>query len=132
MPRGAVGVACESAAFAPAGAARPAACGAAGPSGEPLVPSAPAVPAGRDPARRERCRALGAAHGLTERECDIAYYLSLGFSVKRIADILCISANTVSTHSARLHRKMGVHARQELIDLVDGTSVPVNPDHVTP
>lgn len=131
-PCGAVGVACESAAFAPAGAARPLACGTAGPSGEPLAPSAPAVPAGRDPARRERCRALGAAHGLTERECDIAYYLSLGFSVKRIADILCISANTVSTHSARLYRKMGVHARQELIDLVDGTSVPVNPGHVTP
>lgn len=37
-----------------------------------------------------------------------------------------ISANTVSTHSARLYRKMGVHARQELIDLVDGTVAPVN------
>ncbi len=121
------------AAGGPAGGTGPSACGVAGPSGSPFVPSSPALaaPAGRDPARRERCRALGAAHSLTERECDIAYYLSLGFSVKRIADILCISANTVSTHSARLYRKMGIHARQELIDLVDGTNVPVNPGNVT-
>ncbi len=93
------------------------------------APSASPVAAGpqdREPDRREVCRSLSAQHGLTERECDIMYYLSLGFSVKRIADILCISANTVSTHSARLYRKMGVHARQELIDLVDGTVAPVN------
>ncbi len=93
----------------------------------PAAPSS-ASPMGREPGRAERCRALGASCGLTERECDIAYYLSLGFSVKRIADILCISANTVSTHSARLYRKMGVHARQELIDLVDGTAEMSTPD----
>lgn len=78
-----------------------------------------AGPADREPGRRERCLVLAARHGLTEREADIMYYLSLGFSVKKIADMLVISANTVATHSARLYRKLDVHARQELIDLVD-------------
>ena len=75
--------------------------------------------------RRSACQALADEHGLTGREGDIMYYLSLGFSVKKIADILCISANTVSTHSARLYRKLGVHARQELIDAVDAAQAQV-------
>ena len=73
--------------------------------------------------RRSACQTLADEYGLTGREGDIMYYLSLGFSVKKIADILCISANTVSTHSARLYRKLGVHARQELIDAVDAAQV---------
>ena len=89
---------------------------------ETAAPEA-AGPADREPDRRERCRVLAARHGLTEREADIMYYLSLGFSVKKIADMLVISANTVATHSARLYRKLDVHARQELIDLVDATIV---------
>ena len=85
-----------------------------------LGTAAQGVPgSGVDSRRRERCRTLATEAGLTERETDIAYYLSLGFSVKKVADILCISANTVSTHSARVYRKLGVHARQELIDMVN-------------
>ena len=91
-----------------------------GPASDPVAcAERPAAAADREPGRRERCRSLAAARGLTEREADIMYYLSLGFSVKKIADMLVISANTVATHSARLYRKLGVHARQELIDLVD-------------
>ncbi len=84
------------------------------PAGEP-------GPSDRGSLRRECCREIATVHGLTEREADIMYYLSLGFSVKKIADMLVISANTVATHSARLYRKLDVHARQELIDLVDAS-----------
>lgn len=76
-------------------------------------------PASTDDRRRQVCRVLGEEAGLTERETDIMYFLSLGFSVKKIADLLTISANTVATHSSRLYRKLGVHARQEVIDAVD-------------
>lgn len=62
---------------------------------------------------------MAEAGGLTERETDILYYLSLGYSVKKIAATLYISANTVATHSSRLYRKLGVHSRQELIDRVN-------------
>lgn len=69
--------------------------------------------------RRDQCRLAAEERGLTERETDILYYLSLGFSVKKVADTLFISANTVATHSSRLYRKLDVHSRQELIDFVD-------------
>lgn len=80
-----------------------------------LPPDAEALAAGR----RGRCKRMAEAGGLTERETDILYYLSLGYSVKKIAATLYISANTVATHSSRLYRKLGVHSRQELIDRVN-------------
>ena len=46
------------------------------------------------------------------------FYLSMGYSVKRVAELLVISANTVATHSSRLYRKLDVHSRQELMDMV--------------
>ena len=69
--------------------------------------------------RREVCEMLGRKYNLTEREIDVLYYLSLGFAAKKIADTLYVSPNTISTHSSRLYRKMGVHNRQDLIDLTD-------------
>lgn len=82
------------------------------------LPSEPSQPVSPEEARRARCRALAAEHQLTERETDIMFYLSMGYSVKRVAELLVISANTVATHSSRLYRKLDVHSRQELMDMV--------------
>jgi DNA-binding CsgD family transcriptional regulator len=56
------------------------------------------------------------ARNLTSREADILHYLLLGRSVPRIAQILCISENTVNTHTYHIYQKYGVHTRQELLD----------------
>lgn len=72
-------------------------------------------------ARREACRALSAQHGVTEREGEVLYLLSLGHSVKKVADTLVISAGTVQSHVKRIYRKLDCHSRQEVIDLVDET-----------
>ena len=62
----------------------------------------------------ERC-------GLTPREREIAAYVFRGYSAKRIAEIDCVSLNTVQTHTRNVYRKLCVHSRQELIDLVEGS-----------
>lgn len=64
------------------------------------------------------CRLVAQSEGLTPRETDILYALSLGHSAKHIGDTLHISERTVQTHSLNIYRKLGVHTRQEVIDLV--------------
>ena len=56
---------------------------------------------------------------LTEREAVIASYIYKGCTVKRIAQAESVSVNTVQSHSRNLYRKLDVHSRQELIDLVN-------------
>ena len=51
---------------------------------------------------------------LTAREMDILRCLSLGMSVKQVADTLCISAKTVDNHKTKLMFKLGIHDRVEL------------------
>lgn len=43
-----------------------------------------------------------------------------GRSASYISDALGISFNTVRTHIRHVYEKMGVHSKQELIDLVKG------------
>jgi len=44
--------------------------------------------------------------------------LSKGYTQKRIAQDLGLSINSVQTYAKSLYRKMDVHSRQDLIDLV--------------
>lgn len=69
-------------------------------------------------ARELRCADLAASTGLTQREQDVLYYLSMGHSAKKIAETLFVSYETVRTHTTNLYRKLNVHSKQELIDLV--------------
>lgn len=77
----------------------------------------------REAPRRSICLALAHEHGLTKRELDILCYLSLGYSAKRIGEMLFISERTVQTHTRNIYRKIDVHTRQDVIDLVDGRLV---------
>lgn len=54
--------------------------------------------------------------GLTDRETEILAYLLTGRSRPRIAQILFISENTVSSHIRHIYHKLGVHGFQELLD----------------
>ncbi len=69
--------------------------------------------------RQGYCRSLGAESGLTDREIDILCLLSQGYSGAKVCEELNISRGTLNTHSTSIYRKLGIHSKQELIDLVD-------------
>lgn len=55
---------------------------------------------------------------LTQREIDVVVLLVGGRSVKHIAKPLFISENTVRDHMKNIYQKLGVHKKQELLDMV--------------
>lgn len=77
--------------------------------------------------RKAACRMLAERYDVTEREEEVLYQLSLGHSVKKIADTLFISAGTVQSHVKRIYRKLDCHSRQEVIDLVDKKTLERSP-----
>lgn len=62
-----------------------------------------------------------AAHkaGLSGREEEVLVLLYRGLSAKRIAEKLYVSENTVRSHTNSIYKKLGVHSKQELMELVD-------------
>lgn len=57
--------------------------------------------------------------GLSAREAEILDFLSKGRSQPYIRDALVLSKNTVATHVKHIYQKLGVHSKQELLDLFD-------------
>jgi DNA-binding NarL/FixJ family response regulator len=57
---------------------------------------------------------------LTVREQEVAQMLAHGKTIEAIAQELIISTNTAKTHTRTIYSKLGVHSKQELIDLVRG------------
>jgi len=58
---------------------------------------------------------------LCDREREIVSYVVHGFANRDIAERLCISQRTVSTHLVNIYQKLGVHSRAELAALVRAT-----------
>lgn len=69
------------------------------------------------------CRDIALQKGLTPREYDVLVVLAYGYSMARVQSELVISEGTAITHRRNLYRKLGVHSKQELIDLVRGRVV---------
>lgn len=65
------------------------------------------------------CLSLAREYDLTNRELDILGFLAQGYSAKRMGEMLYISERTVQTHTRNIYRKMDVHTRQGIIDLVE-------------
>ena len=65
-----------------------------------------------------------ADYRLSDRELEIVELLARGRSVPAIAKMLCISENTVRTHTKHIYEKAGVHTKQELLDLCSAPSAP--------
>jgi len=61
-------------------------------------------------------RSFAEKDGLTEREEEILACILLGLQQKEIAARLKIGEATVHTHVQRLHQKLGVHSKQEIIE----------------
>ena len=55
---------------------------------------------------------------LCDREREIVSYIVHGFANGEIADRLCISRRTVSTHLVNIYEKLNVHSRAELTAMV--------------
>lgn len=67
----------------------------------------------------QRCSTLSEQKHLTAREKDVFLLLAKGRDVPSISKQLFISENTVRSHSKNVYRKLGVHSKQELLDLLE-------------
>ena len=86
-----------------------------------LAGSAEAEPPLPAVSKAEHAAAVGQladSYGLSDRERQVLHYLSLGYSVNRMGELLGITENTVGTHIRSVYKKTGLHTKQEVIDRV--------------
>ena len=58
-------------------------------------------------------------YGLSEREVEVMELLAKGRGVSFVAEYLGLSQNTVKAYTKTLYKKLGVHSRDELMNLVE-------------
>ena len=66
-----------------------------------------------------RCNALAEGYGFTPRETEILVLLGQGRTARGISEKLYVSETTVKYHIKSIYQKLGVHARGEVIDLIE-------------
>ena len=71
----------------------------------------------------DRCQTLSVEYGLTPRELEILAHLGQGRTARAISEKLVVSENTVKYHIKSIYQKLGVHSRDEVIDLIERVSV---------
>ncbi|WP_419060667.1 response regulator transcription factor [Enteroscipio rubneri] len=64
-------------------------------------------------------RMMKKTYGLSNRETDVLELIIRGRDVARMSETLFVSENTVRSHCKNLYRKLGVHNRQQVFDLVE-------------
>lgn len=64
--------------------------------------------------------AMAGLYGLSEREREVLALLAKGRGTPFVAEQLGLSQNTVKAYARSLYKKLGVHSREELMDLVEG------------
>lgn len=69
-----------------------------------------------------RCQSLAAERKLSPRETEVFILLAQGRTRTLIQEELVLAENTVKTHIAHIYAKLGVNNRQDMMDLVLGTS----------
>jgi DNA-binding CsgD family transcriptional regulator len=69
---------------------------------------------------RVRVDELREAHGLTDVECEIAVRIARARSRSVIAAELGYSQNTIRNYTRSLYAKLGIHSKQQLVDLMEG------------
>ena len=71
-----------------------------------------------EPERLDVREILAERYGLTEREAQIAELVARGHTIDGVADRLALAPSTVRSYSKGVYRKLGVHKKQEVVDLV--------------
>lgn len=66
-----------------------------------------------------RCARIAAKHQLSARETEVFLYLAQGHTRASIAKKLFVSENTIREHVKSIYKKLYIHSRQQLIDMVD-------------
>lgn len=80
------------------------------------------APAPSDPDPWEsRCAVVAREHNLTPRETDVLAQLTRGRDLAFMEEKFVLSRNTVKMHIKHVYEKLGVHSKQEVIDLVEST-----------
>jgi DNA-binding CsgD family transcriptional regulator len=67
----------------------------------------------------EQCALLAEKAALSARETEIIELVARGRTVPAISNALFVSKNTVQTHNKNIYRKLGIHSKQELLDLLE-------------
>lgn len=70
----------------------------------------------------ERCSAVAAHYGLSNRETEVLEQLARGRSLQAIADDLHVAYSTIKTHTDHIYAKTNVHSRQDLISLLEDST----------
>jgi DNA-binding CsgD family transcriptional regulator len=68
-----------------------------------------------------QCAHLAKLYSLSSREEEILCLLARGKTAQSIADETSISFNTAKTHIAHIYQKMGIHTRQEVMNLIENS-----------
>lgn len=67
----------------------------------------------------QRCQQLSDRYKLSAREAEVFRYLAQGHTRASIAKRLFVSENTVREHVKSIYKKLHIHSKQQLIDMVD-------------
>ena len=62
--------------------------------------------------------AIIAQYKLSKREAEVAWLFAQGYSLSKVASTLFISIGTAQSHIKNVYRKLGVHNKDELIELI--------------
>jgi DNA-binding CsgD family transcriptional regulator len=57
-------------------------------------------------------------HGLTKREIEVIGMVAQGYTLKVVAERLFISKSTAQSHIKSIYRKLGIHSKNELIEIL--------------
>lgn len=67
---------------------------------------------------RERCFAVFEEKGLSPRQQEIAFLIACGHDAAYISEKLYISVGTINSHRNRIYKRLDIHSRQELLNMV--------------
>ena len=70
------------------------------------------------PSFDEACTDVAREAELSEREAEIMALIAHGNSQKHISEVLYLALGTVQWYAKTIYRKLGIHSKQELINLV--------------
>lgn len=78
----------------------------------------------KTPGRFQRkCEEVARLYKLSPREAEVMGLLARGRNVEVIMDELTLSNATVCTHRQHIYQKIDVHSQQELIDVIEQTTI---------
>ena len=69
-----------------------------------------------------RTELLCGAFGLTQREAEVCSLIASGRNKTAVAEYLSLSENTVRTHSKNAYAELGVHTKEEPVELIERTA----------